>query len=82
MTLSQLKKSGMAAVKKLRESKLKSGVPFMINAKTLPSNQCYLEYPDESVILVILSRKDNDFKIITKYSNEQGTLIRKQFNLV
>lgn len=82
MTVLQLKKSGIAAVEKLRESKLKSGVPFMINTKTLPSNQCYLEYPDGSIALVVLSRKDNDFKIITKYSNEEGTLIRKEFNLV
>ncbi len=82
MTVSQLKKSGMAAIKNLRESKLKSGLPFMINAKTLPSDQCYLEYPDGSIALVTLSRKDNDFKVITEYSEDEGSLIRKQFKLI
>lgn len=53
----------------------------MINSDLLPSNQCYLEYPDGSIALVFLNRKMNDFKTITEYSSEQADLIRKQFKL-
>ncbi|MEO6231121.1 MAG: hypothetical protein ABIP10_13390 [Ferruginibacter sp.] len=82
MKVAQLEKSGIEAIKNLRDYKLKNGLPFMINAKTLPSNQCYLEYPNGSVDLVVLSKKDNDFKVITKYSALEGSLIKKQFKLV
>lgn len=81
MKVSQLEKSGLQAIKNLRASKLKSGLPFMINAKSLPSNQCYLEYPNGSIALVTLSRKENDFKVITKYSDSEGSVIKKQFKL-
>ena len=77
----RLEKSGIQAIKKLRESKLKNGFPFMINSKELPSNQCYLEYPNGSIFLVALSRKDNDFKIITELSPTEQTLIRKELSL-
>ena len=33
-------------VKKLREQKLRAGLPFMINVNELSSNQCYVEYPN------------------------------------
>ena len=54
----------------------------MINSKELPSDQCYLEYSDGSIELVTLNRKDNDFKVITEFSSEQGEAIRRQFKLV
>ena len=82
MKLKQLEKSGIQAIKILRDSKFRNGLPFMINSKELPSDQCYLEYPDGSIELVTLSRKDNDFKVITEFSSEQGEAIRKQFKLV
>ena len=53
----------------------------MINSKKLPSDQCYLEYPNGSIVLVILSRKDNDFKIIAKLSPTEQILIRKELSL-
>ena len=81
MKIKRLEKSGIQAIRSLRESKLKNGLPFMINAKTLPSDQCYLEYPNGSIVLVTLSRKENDFKVITQYSPEEGGAIRKQFKL-
>ncbi|MEO6669177.1 MAG: hypothetical protein ABIN36_06855 [Ferruginibacter sp.] len=79
MKRKRLEKSGIKAIRILRESKLKSGLPFMINDKALPSDQCYFEYPNGKIVLVALSRKDNDFKIITKYSTEEGNSILKQF---
>ena len=81
MKIKQLEKSGLKAIKILRESKFRSGLPFMINSKELPSDQCYLEYPDGSIELVTLSRKDNDFKVMAEFSSEQGKTIRKKFKL-
>lgn len=49
--IEEIEKAGIAAVKKLRQKKLQSGIPFMINSKELPGNQCYLEYPDGSMML-------------------------------
>lgn len=82
MKVSPLEKSGKEAIRNLRSRKLENGLPFMINTNTLPSDECYLEYPDGSIALVMLSRKDNDFKIITKHSEDEGNLIKKQFKLV
>ena len=81
MNIKQLEKSAGQAIKSLRLNKLQNGYPFMINSDSLPSNQCYLEYPDGSITLVFLNRKLNDFKTITEYSSEQSELIRKQFKL-
>jgi len=81
MKLKQLEKSGIEAIKSLREHKLKNGQPFMINSKTLPSDQCYMEYPDGSIALVALCRKTSDFKIIGQFSNEEETAIRKKYQL-
>ena len=77
MKLKQLEKNGLRAIKLLRESKFRNGLPFMINSKALPSDQCYLEYPNGSMLHVTLSRKDNDFKVISTYSVEEGNAIRK-----
>ena len=81
-SIKQIEKAGTLAVKKLRESKFRNGLPFMINSKELPSDQCYLEYADGTIELVVLSRKDNDFKIITKISTEEGKVIRRQLKLL
>lgn len=54
----------------------------MINSKFLPTNQCYFEYPDGSVALVSLSRKDNDFKIEIEYSTDEAIAIKKKHNLI
>lgn len=54
LTQNYIEKSGTDAVRALRILKLENGLPFMINDPELPSNQCYLEYPDGKIILVIL----------------------------
>ncbi len=82
MKLKQLEKSGIQAIKILRESKLKNGLPFMINSNELPSDQCYLEYPDGSIQLVSLCRKNNDFKVIAQYSSADGSQIREKYQLL
>ena len=81
MKIKKLEKSGMLAIKNLRESKFKLGLPFMINSIMLPSDQCYMEYPDGSVIHVKLSRRHNDFKVISEFTPQQGLEIRRKFNL-
>jgi hypothetical protein len=81
MTIKIQEKSASNAIKNLRQSKLKNGLPFMINSDSLPSNQCYLEYPDGKIALVFLCRKISDFKTITNYSSEESDLIRKKFKL-
>ncbi|WP_257670955.1 hypothetical protein [Parapedobacter tibetensis] len=50
--LEVLENIGTSAVRRLRNSKLSTGKPFMINADELPSGQSYLEYPDGKVWVV------------------------------
>lgn len=49
LTLQNIEKKGTEAVKRLRIQKLEKGLPFIINSKELPSNQCYLEYPGGTI---------------------------------
>jgi hydrogenase maturation factor HypF (carbamoyltransferase family) len=51
-----IEKKGNDAVRRLRLQKLRSGHPFMINSNDLESYQCYLEYPDGSIKLVLMNR--------------------------
>lgn len=77
--LSELENIGTNAVKKLREHNLINGQPFMINSNSLPSNQCYLEFPDGSIVIAKIS--DKDFVIIQKLSPLESDQIRLRFNL-
>ena len=81
MKIKQLEKTGIEAVKNLRERKLKSGQPFMINSNALPSDQCYLEYPNGSIELVSLCRKSSDFKVITTFTMEEAAVILKKYQV-
>ena len=81
MNIKQLEKSGLEAVMMLRKSKLSKGLPFMINSNTLPSGQCYLEYPNGLIVLVALNKEESDFKIINEFSSEESLSIKKKFNL-
>jgi len=55
------------------------GLPFMINSHLLPSDQCYLEYPDGIIKIVTIDRSINDFKVISELSSEESILLRKKF---
>lgn len=66
-----LEQAGTEAVKRLRKEKLANGRPFMINAQELPTNQCYLEYPNGSIHLVTLSENKRDFAIIRQLSQKK-----------
>ena len=77
-----LERSGNDAVKQLRKAKHDKGFPFMINSKKLPANQCYLEYPDGSIMLVtITSSTDRDFTIVRQLSPTERADILRDFLL-
>jgi len=79
--LQKIEKTGTAAVKKLRIENLKKGMPFMINTKDLPGNQCYLEYPNGSIKLVAISKSAKEFTLIKQLSLSEESTIRNRFNL-
>ena len=80
-TLQNIESKGTAAVKRLRRQKLAKGLPFMIDSKELPSNQCYLEYPDGSIQLVALAENKQDFDLIRELSPQESTQVRIKFKL-
>lgn len=69
------------AVKKLRIKKLRLHYPFMINSKTLPLGQCYLEYPSGIIKLAAISSSKRDFEIIRELNKEETLTIRRKYNL-
>ncbi len=81
MTLKQIERAGIEAVKMLRVTKLSVGLPFMINSNLLPPDQCYLEYPDGSIKTVTISKLDNEFKIVDELDAERINFIRNKYNL-
>src|SRR5215210_6925827 len=70
MVNSRLEKEGLSAVRRLRESKLTKGWPFMMNANTLPSYQCYLEYPGGSIKIVEANASRTGFIVVGQVDAE------------
>jgi hypothetical protein len=81
MRYKELENSGIEAVQMLRKTKLALGFPFMINSYLLPSDQCFLEYPDGSIKIVSISKIENDFKVIEVLDKEKNETIRKKYRL-
>jgi hypothetical protein len=77
----KLEQTGSNAVKTLRIDKLRKGMPFMINAKELPGNQCYLEFPDGKILLVTISSAGSDFTVLRELSGIENADIRKKYHL-
>ena len=67
-------------VKKLREQKLRAGLPFMINVKELASNQCYLEYPNGTIKLVSIISSTRDFDIVAELNTSEANSLRERLN--
>jgi hypothetical protein len=63
----------------LRREKHSKGVLFMINSDTLEINQCFLEFPEGSMI--IAEADGYDFKIAGELSRKEANLLRKKLNL-
>lgn len=70
---------GTNAVKKLREQKLRSGLPFMINVKELATNQCYLEFPNGIIQLVTVEHSSRDMDVIRELTSIEATNLRRRF---
>lgn len=79
--IQEIEKKGTAAVKRLRLKKLKTGFPFMINSKDLPGNQCYLEYPNGSIVLVTIAKSAKDFTVLRVLSSDEQRILRLKYNL-
>jgi len=75
MSAIHLQNKGTEAVKRLREEKLRNGVPFMINAKELPTNQAYLEYPDGTIKLVSVSKGARQFTFVRELTKEESLAV-------
>ncbi|WDF76054.1 hypothetical protein PQ469_19370 [Mucilaginibacter sp. KACC 22773] len=69
------------AVRRLRTETLVSGQPFMINVEGLPKNQCYLEYPDQTIQLVTFVQGKNDFIPIKNLGARDRDRLRKRLGL-
>jgi hypothetical protein len=80
VTIKTAGKKGTNAVRKLREQKLRAGLPFMINTKELATNQCYLEYPDGAIRLVTVRHTARDIEVDRELSNYEAIQLRKQFD--
>ena len=78
MQIEELAKKGTEAVKNLRRRKLLNGDFFMINVDELPEGQCYIEYPDGSIVVAALSSTGKDFDILKQLSTEESNFIREQ----
>lgn len=78
-TIETSSRKGTDAVKKLRERKLKSGLPFMINVKELSTNQCYLEYPNGNIQLITLVKSTKELDIIRELTPVEANELRKRF---
>jgi hypothetical protein len=85
MQISELKileAKGNSAVKRLRKSNFEKGLPFMLNSKDLPSNQCYLEYPDGRIVLVYVKSTDaRDFTFVRELTLPETQVIRMKYQL-
>lgn len=81
MTAKIYESAANKAIRQLRKTKLSQGLPFLINTQELPSDQCYLEYPDGSIQRVTLSKSGMDFKVLDNLSSIESQLIRKQLKL-
>ena len=73
--------AGTNAVKKLRIDKLGKGLPFMINSRELPTEECYLEFPTGTIKLVRMARDKRDFITIKELSEKESAFVRIKFRL-
>lgn len=76
-TIEITSRKGTNAVRKLREQKLRNGLPFMINVKELSINQCYLEYPNGSIQLIPVVLSTRDIDVIRELSSTEGNHLRR-----
>jgi hypothetical protein len=61
--------------------KLEQGKPFLIWSNKLPKDQSYLEYPDHSIKVVMVSPNLKSFTIVRELTKVQEEAIRNELNL-
>jgi hypothetical protein len=81
LKMEELEQLGTNAVRELRINKFKSGNPFLINSKDLPSNQCYLEYANGKIILSSFSSGSHDFVTIRELTDRESATLRSKLEL-
>jgi hypothetical protein len=69
------------SVRKLRLNKLRSGHPFLIYSKELPSRHAYLEFPEGKIVLVTLKEGEQDFTTVRELSQAETLAIRSSLHL-
>ena len=79
--LQYITNNGAVAVQRLRRQKLNNGYAFMIYSKDLPTNHCYLEYPDGVIRIVTVSKNNRDLAVIRDLSPNEIGNIRAKYNL-
>lgn len=82
MTAKLHERSAARAIKLLRKKKLSQGLPFMINSNLLPTDQCYLEYPNGSIKIVKANSRGSDFKVIEKLDQISAELLKRTLKLI
>ncbi len=79
-TITTTSRKGTNAVRKLREQKLRNGMPFMINVKELSTNQCYLEYPNGTIKLITVIHSTRDIDVVRELTSIEATHLRQRFH--
>ena len=80
-TSREFERIGIEAIKKLRRNRLSQGNYFMINLNSLPSDQCYLEYPDGIIKLAVYESDAKHFTIVRELENDESSSLRRKLNL-
>lgn len=75
-------KTAQKEIKALRRKRLSDGLTFMINSDSLPSGQCYLEYPNGLIVIAEANSKETDFKIIEELDGFEINRLRKELKLI
>ncbi len=82
MKIEELTKRGTEAVKALRRQKLSNGEFFMINVDNLLEGQCYIEYPDGSMVVAALSSTGKEFDVLKQLTTSESNFVRRQNGLL
>jgi hypothetical protein len=77
--LETIAKRGSKAVRELRLEKLRSGLPFMINAIDLEPNQFYYEFPGGDIQLASLEDGAQEFTMVRKLSADEEKALRSKY---
>jgi hypothetical protein len=81
-TVKATSKIGTVSVRKLREQKLRNGLPFMINVKELSTDQCYLEFPDGSIKLMAVTHATTNMNVIRELTTAEASELRGRFHFL